>query len=311
MKSGTCAKIIKNISRVVVGKKDSLELLLTALVSGGHILLEDVPGVGKTLAAKSLAKSINCTFKRVQFTPDILPGDITGFNIFDQKEGEFRFQSGPVMTNILLADEINRAIPRTQSSLLESMEERQVTVDSVSYSLPNPFMVIATQNPIELEGTFPLPEAQLDRFLLKISLGYPDNKEEERILSRFQKDDPYLSLKPVSDADDIIKLQSERENITVSDAVRKYIIDITSSTRKHERIKYGSSPRGSLSLMFSSQSLALIRGRTYVLPDDIKELSVPVLAHRIILEERAALSGLRSEDLVREIVESIPVPDSF
>ena len=310
MNSGTCQKIIENISKTVVGKNDSLELLLTALISGGHVLLEDVPGVGKTLTAKSLSKSINCTYKRIQFTPDILPGDITGFNIFDQKTGDFKFEKGPVMTNILLADEINRAIPRTQSSLLESMEEYQVTVDSVSYKLPSPFMVIATQNPIELEGTFPLPEAQLDRFLMKISLGYPDRSEEKKILERFQNKDPFLSLTPVVNAEDIINLKSRREEIMISSEIIKYIIDITSATREHEKIKFGASPRGSLSLMYSCQSLALIRERSYVLPDDVKELAGPVLAHRIIPHERALLSGIKSEDLINEITAETAVPSA-
>lgn len=311
MDTETGKKIIANISKTVVGKKDSLELLLVSLISEGHVLLEDVPGVGKTLIAKSLAKSIDCTFKRIQFTPDILPGEITGFNIFDQKSGEFKFQSGPVMTNLLLADEINRAIPRTQSSLLESMEERQVTVDSVTYPLPKPFMVVATQNPIELEGTFPLPEAQLDRFLMKITLGYPDPDEEESILSRFQKEDPFLSLNSAASPDEIIKLQSMRKDIIVSDPVKKYIIEIINATRDHEKIKYGASPRGSLSLMFSSQSLAMVRGRSYVLPDDVKYLCISVLAHRIIPEERAQLSGIKPENIISEILEKTEVPDSF
>ena len=308
MSSEICNRIIENISEVVVGKKKSLELIVASLLSGGHVLLEDVPGVGKTVTAKSLAKSINCTYKRIQFTPDILPGDITGFNIYDQKSGEFRFQSGPVMSNILLADEINRAIPRTQSSLLESMEEKQVTVDSVTYQLPEPFMVIATQNPIELEGTFPLPEAQLDRFLMKISLGYPDYDEEDEILSRFQNNDPYLKLQPVADAGEIVELQSLRKDILVSDAVRKYILDITTATRTHSDIKYGSSPRGSLALMAASQSLALMRNRSYALPDDVKQLVIPVMSHRIIVKERELLSGVTPESILSEIIDSVSVP---
>ncbi len=292
-------------------KKKSLELIVASLLSGGHVLLEDVPGVGKTVTAKSLAKSINCTYKRIQFTPDILPGDITGFNIYDQKSGEFRFQSGPVMSNILLADEINRAIPRTQSSLLESMEEKQVTVDSVTYQLPEPFMVIATQNPIELEGTFPLPEAQLDRFLMKISLGYPDYDEEDEILSRFQNNDPYLKLQPAADAGEIVELQSLRKDILVSDAVRKYILDITTATRTHSDIKYGSSPRGSLALMAASQSLALMRNRRYALPDDVKQLVIPVMSHRIIVKERELLSGVTPESILSEIIDSVSVPLSL
>ena len=310
MVSDVCGRIIENISRTVIGKKDSVELMMTALFAEGHVLFEDVPGVGKTLTAKSLAKSINCTFRRIQFTPDILPGDITGFNIFNQKEGEFVFQPGPVMTNILLADEINRAIPRTQSSLLESMQEQQVTVDSESYPLPSPFMVIATQNPIELEGTFPLPEAQLDRFLVKISPGYPDQDEESRILEMYQREDPYKTLEPVVSPDEILKLQSVRRDIAVSAPVREYIVSIASATRNHEKIKYGVSPRGSLSLMLASQSLAMIRGRTYVLPDDVKYLVLPVLSHRIVVEERALLSGTTAADIFSSIKDTVPVPVS-
>ena len=310
MVSDVCSRIIENISSTVVGKKDSIELMLTALFAEGHVLFEDVPGVGKTLTAKSLAKSINSTFRRIQFTPDILPGDITGFNIFNQKEGEFVFQPGPVMTNILLADEINRAIPRTQSSLLESMQEQQVTVDSESYTLPSPFMVIATQNPIELEGTFPLPEAQLDRFLIKISPGYPDREEESRILEMYQKDDPYETLEPVVSSDEILNLQALRKNIIVSAPVREYIVRISSETRNNEKIKYGVSPRGSLSLMLACQSLAMIRGRSYVLPDDVKYLVLPVLSHRIVLEERALLSGITADYLLTGIKETVPVPVS-
>ena len=310
MVSDVCGRIIENISRTVIGKKDSVELMMTALFAEGHVLFEDVPGVGKTLTAKSLAKSINCTFRRIQFTPDILPGDITGFNIFNQKEGEFVFQPGPVMTNILLADEINRAIPRTQSSLLESMQEQQVTVDSESYPLPSPFMVIATQNPIELEGTFPLPEAQLDRFLVKISPGYPDQDEESRILEMYQREDPYKTLEPVVSPDEILKLQSMRRDIAVSAPVREYIVSIASATRNHEKIKYGVSPRGSLSLMLASQSLAMIRGRTYVLPDDVKYLVLPVLSHRIVVEERALLSGTTAADIFSSIKDTVPVPVS-
>ena len=310
MVSEICRRIVENISSTVVGKKDSVELMLTALFAEGHVLFEDVPGVGKTLTAKSLAKSINCTFRRIQFTPDILPGDITGFNIFNQKEGEFVFQPGPVMTNILLADEINRAIPRTQSSLLESMQEQQVTVDSESYPLPSPFMVIATQNPIELEGTFPLPEAQLDRFLIKIKPGYPNPEEESRILEMYQKEDPYKKLEPVVSPDEILKLQSMRKDITVSAPVREYIVKISAETRSHEKIKYGISPRGSLSLMLACQSLAMIRGRDYVLPDDVKYLLLPVLSHRIIVEERALLSGISSDSLLEEITGTVAVPVS-
>jgi len=309
MKSDFGRKLSENISKVIIGKQDTVELLAAALLAEGHVLLEAVPGTGKTLLTKSLARSINCSFKRIQFTPDLLPGDITGFNVYDQKSGRFRFQPGPVMSNILLADEINRAIPRTQSSLLESMEEHQITVDSATYSLPAPFIVLATQNPIELEGTFPLPEAQLDRFLLKISPGYPDTAEEGAILMRFQKDDPLLHLEPVADAQEIMEMQKLRKEIVVSDAVREYIIEITAATRSNSRIKYGASPRGSLGLMRASQSLALLDSRTYITPDDVKRLAVPVLAHRIILKEEAVLSGEKPESIISEIVENTAVPD--
>ena len=302
-------KIIENISKVIVGKDEALELLLVALLADGHVLLEDVPGVGKTLITKSLAKSIKGSFKRIQFTPDLLPADITGFNIYDQKSGQFKFQSGPVLRNILLADEINRAIPRTQSSLLESMEERQVTIDGKTYPLPKPFLVLATQNPIELEGTFPLPEAQLDRFLLKISLGYPNREEEMAMLKRFQKDDPLITLKPVADPEQLTHLQRLRKEITISAPIREYITDIVAATRKIESLRFGSSPRGSLGLMRASQGFAALRGRSYVLPDDVKRLVLPVLAHRIILNEEAKLSGQTPEHILAEIVSQIPVPD--
>ena len=302
-------KIIENISKVMVGKDDALELLLVALLADGHVLLEDVPGVGKTLLTKSLAKSISGSFKRIQFTPDLLPADITGFNVFDQKSGQFKFQKGPVLTNILLADEINRAIPRTQSSLLESMEERQVTIDGKTYPLPKPFLVLATQNPIELEGTFPLPEAQLDRFLLKISLGYPNKTEEMAMLKRFQKDDPLVTLEPVADPEQLTHLQHLRKEITISSPIREYITDIVAATRNIESVRFGSSPRGSLGLMRASQGLAAIEGRSYVLPDDVKKLVHPVLVHRIILNEEEKLSGQTPENLLAEIVSKIPVPD--
>jgi len=302
-------KILKNISRIVVGKDDALELLLVALLADGHVLLEDVPGVGKTLITKCLAKSIKGSFKRIQFTPDLLPADVTGFNVYDQKSGQFKFQPGPVLTNILLADEINRAIPRTQSSLLESMEERQVTIDGKTYPLPKPFLVMATQNPIELEGTFPLPEAQLDRFLLKISLGYPNKAEEMTMLERFQKDDPLVTLEPVADPEQLINLQQLRKEIRISAPVREYITDIVAATRDTESLRFGSSPRGSLGLMRASQGLAASRGRSYVLPDDVKQLVRPVLAHRIILNEEEKLRGEAPEHILAEIISRIPVPD--
>ena len=301
-------KIVENISKVVVGKNDALELLLVALLADGHVLLEDVPGVGKTLITKCLAKSIKGSFKRIQFTPDLLPADVTGFNVYDQKSGQFKFQSGPVLTNILLADEINRAIPRTQSSLLESMEERQITIDGKTYPLPIPFFVMATQNPIELEGTFPLPEAQLDRFLLKISLGYLNKAEEMAMLERFQKDDPLITLGPVADPEQLTNMQQLRKEIRISAPVREYITDIVVATRNTNNLRFGSSPRGSLGLMRASQGLAALRGRNYVLPDDVKQLVLPVLSHRIILNEEAKLSGEGPEHILEEIISRIPVP---
>jgi len=303
-----CNKIIGNMSRVIVGKGDSIELLMVALIADGHVLLEDIPGVGKTLIAKSLAKSIGASFKRVQFTPDLLPSDITGFNVYDQQKGEFVFQFGPVMTHVLLADEINRTIPRTQSSLLESMEERQVTVDGKTYPLPNPFFVMATQNPIDLEGTFPLPEAQLDRFLLRVRLGYPGQDEEVAILKRFQEHDPLLKLDAVAAPEEVSRLQEIRRGIRVSEPLRNYITDVVRATRDNTSCHLGASPRGSLGLMRAGQAMAILRQREYVLPDDIKHLAVPVLAHRLILHEEVRLQGRSQEQVIEDILEKIPVP---
>jgi MoxR-like ATPase len=303
-----CEQIEENISQVIVGKHQTIELLLVALLGEGHVLLEDVPGLGKTLIAKSLARSIGGSFKRVQFTPDLLPADITGFNVYNQQTGQFTYQPGPVITNILLADEINRTIPRTQASLLESMEERQVTVDGQTFPLPHPFFVMATQNPIELEGTFPLPEAQLDRFLLKIDIGYPEREEEISILERFQEDSPLLELEAVANPTQIADLQHARKRIRISRPVREYIADIVRATRNNESIRYGASPRGSLGLMRTGQALAFLRGRDYVLPDDIKHLARPVLAHRLILTEEECLRGGTAERFLEEILARIPVP---
>lgn len=303
-----CNHIIENILKVIVGKKEAVELMITALLADGHILLEDLPGLGKTLMAKSLAKSIGGTFKRVQFTPDLLPSDITGFNVFNQQTNTFTFQPGPVMANILLADEINRTIQRTQSSLLESMEERQVTVDGKTLLLPSPFFTLATQNPIELEGTFPLPEAQLDRFLFRIHLGYPTKEEEIAIMERFQKDDPLTDLKPVATPSALHALQQDRKEIGVSLAVRQYIADIVRATRDSDALRFGASPRGALGLMRAGQAFAALKGRTYVLPDDIKYLTEPVLAHRVILEEEEQLRGNTPENVLQQIMAEIPVP---
>lgn len=305
-----CRSILENIERVIVGKARPAELLLAALLAEGHVLLNDVPGVGKTLLAKSLARSIGGSFKRVQFTPDLLPADITGFNIYDQKAGQFRFQAGPVMSNVLLADEINRTIPRTQASLLESMEEGQVTVDGVTFSLPRPFFVIATQNPIELEGTFPLPEAQLDRFLLCVDLGYPSREEEHAILRRFQQDDPLAELQAVTTPQQILELQQARKKILVSAPVREYIVSLVEATRRSGALRFGVSPRGSLHLMRAAQALAMLREREYILPDDVKDLVAPVFAHRLILQVEERLKGVTPEKILEEMVTGIPVPAS-
>ncbi len=303
-----CNALIENIAKVIIGKTEVVEQMLVALIGGGHVLIEDVPGVGKTLLAKSLAKSIGGIFKRVQFTPDLLPADITGFNVYNQQTGTFSFQSGPVMANILLADEINRTVPRTQASLLESMEEHQVTVDGITQKLPEPFFVIATQNQIDMEGTFPLPEAQLDRFLLKIKLGYPNREEEISIMQRFQEDDPYLSLEAVIQPATIVALQEHRKKIRIAQPIKKYIADIVWATRSSEHFKFGASPRGSLGLMRAAQALCAIRGREYVIPDDIKLLAEPVLAHRLILNDREKLKGATTTGHLKEILDNIPTP---
>jgi len=303
-----CQNIMDNVSRVVIGKKRSIELLLVALLAEGHVLLEDVPGVAKTLLAKCLAKSIGGVFNRVQFTPDLMPTDITGFNVFDPQSARFSFRPGPVMTHVLLADEINRTIPRTQSSLLECMEERQVTIDGQTHVLPSPFFVMATQNPIELEGTFPLPEAQLDRFLLKTRLGYPDKQEEIAILERFQQADPLQKLTAVASPEEIIRLQANRRNIVISEPVREYIADLVRATRDHPAIQFGASPRGSLSLMRAGQALAALQHREYTLPDDIKSLAIPVLAHRLILKDQDRLRGALPEHILEELVTQVPIP---
>lgn len=310
MGSATCNTITENISSVVVGKRRTIELMLVALIAEGHILLEDVPGVAKTLLAKCLAKSIGGTFNRIQFTPDLMPADITGFNVWDQNIGEFSFHPGPVISHILLADEINRTIPRTQSSLLECMEESQLTVDGKTYSLPNPFFVIATQNPIELEGTFPLPEAQLDRFLLKARLGYPDRAEEIQIMEQFQEKDPFEEMAVVATPEEMLELREARRSIRVSAPIKEYIADIVRATRSHAAVEFGASPRGSLGLMKAGQAQALVRGREFVLPDDIKSLTVPVIAHRLVLKQQERLRGEDSRALLESILEDISIPSS-
>lgn len=303
-----CTRLLENLSQVVVGKRECLELLLVAVLGDGHVLLEDVPGLGKTLMAKALARTIGGSFTRVQCTPDLLPSEVTGFNIYNQQTAQFQLQAGPVMTNVLLADEINRAIPRTQSSLLESMEERQVTIDGKTLRLPSPFIVIATQNPIDLEGTYPLPEAQLDRFLLKLQPGYPERAEEVAILERFQDADPLSELSSVTTPAELLELQQARRRIAVSSAVRQYMVDLVRATRAHGALRFGASPRAGLALMRASQALAALRGRDFVLPDDVKYLIRPVLSHRLIIADQERLRGTLAEHVTDEVVTSIPVP---
>lgn len=304
----TAKRLIENVRRVIVGKERVVELCLVALLCEGHILIEDVPGIGKTTLAKAIARSLNCSFRRIQFTPDLLPSDVTGVFYFNQKTQEFEFRPGPIMAQIVLADEINRATPRTQSALLEAMQERQVTVDVETVPLPRPFLVLATQNPIELEGTFPLPEAQLDRFLMRISLGYPNEQEENEILLRFEQEDPLEHLRPVVEAEDLLAMQEEVHRVQVDEAVRAYIIQIAHSTRGHGAIELGVSPRGTLSLYRTAQALAALRGRISVTPAEVKELAIPVLSHRILINPQVRLRGQRPEELLMKIVEAVPAP---
>jgi len=302
------ARVIENVERVIVGKDDVVELILVALLCEGHVLLEDVPGIGKTTLAKAVARSLGCSFKRIQFTPDLLPSDVTGISFFNQKTQEFEYRPGPVMAQIVLADEINRATPRTQSALLEAMQERQVTVDGVTRYVPRPFLVLATQNPIELEGTFPLPEAQLDRFLLRLKLGYPTVSEENEILLRYEREDPLEKLEPVVSAEELMEMGQERRLVRVEESVREYLVRVCRTTREHPAVELGASPRGTLFLYQTAQALAAIRGRDYVLPDDVKYLAPFVLTHRIIISPQVKLRGRTGEEVVREIVESVPVP---
>ena len=304
----TARRIQENIARVIVGKTPTVELLLVALLTQGHALIEDVPGLGKTMLAKSLARSLGCSFQRLQFTPDLLPSDITGVSVFNQKTGDFDFRPGPIMAHIVLADEINRAGPRTQSALLEAMEERQVTVDGVTRLLPRPFIVLATQNPIELEGTFPLPEAQLDRFLLRISLGYPDGDEEREILRRFRDADPLSELEAVASGEEVLELGKACRSVYVSPAVETYILGLVRATREETAVALGASPRGSLALYHTAQALAAIRGRAFVTPDDVQAMITPVLAHRLIPSSQSRLRGKAVADILNEVIAKVPVP---
>jgi len=301
-------RLLENMKSVIVARPEVLELAVVAVLCEGHILIEDVPGIGKTTLAKTLARSLGCSFHRVQCTPDLLPSDITGIHFFNQKTCEFEFRPGPVMANVVLVDEINRATPRTQSSLLEAMEEKQVTVDGVTMPLPQPFMVIATQNPVELQGTFPLPEAQLYRFLLKLALGYPDPGDEDTMLLRFERSNPLEELSAVTSASEIMNIKRQVQEIYVEPSVRHYILEVIGKTRTNPSIALGGSPRASLSLYRSCQAVALIQGRDFVLPDDVKRLAMPVLGHRLILSTEAYLHDTNKESLIADILSSLPVP---
>jgi MoxR-like ATPase len=304
----TARRVKANVARVIVGKDETIELLLVALFCEGHVLLEDVPGIGKTMLAKALAKSLGGSFQRIQFTPDLLPSDITGVSVFNQKSGEFEYRAGPLHAQIILADEINRAGPRTQAALLEAMEERQVTVDGITHALPRPFLVLATQNPVELEGTFPLPEAQVDRFLMRVALGYPNEDDERAILRRFRETNPLDTLAPVVRADEILALQKIARQVFVHPAVEEYIVRVARATRGDKAIQLGASPRGSLALYHTAQALAAIQGRAFVLPDDVKRLLQPVLEHRLITTSQSRVRGRAVADILKEIAQRVPVP---
>jgi len=301
-------RIVDNVSKVIVGKRPVIEYALAALIAQGHILIEDVPGVGKTMLAKSMSISVGCNFKRIQFTPDLLPSDVAGISVYNQASGEFQFRPGPIMSEVVLADEINRATPKTQSALLEAMEELQVTVDGETHHLKHPFVVMATQNPIEYEGTFPLPEAQLDRFLMRIGLGYPAFEEELTVIEQQEHAHPINTLEAVATPQDVIGLQEAAREVYVDRLVREYIVHLTEATREHRDVSLGASPRASLGLFRAARALALVLDRDYVIPDDIKTLAAPVIAHRIILSPSARMRGVRSADLVSDLLNTLTVP---
>jgi MoxR-like ATPase len=301
-------QVIENIEQVIVGKREAIWLSLVALVAEGHVLLDDVPGVGKTMMVKALAKSINVDFKRIQFTPDLLPSDVVGISIYNPKEAEFQYRPGPIMSHIVLGDEINRTSPKTQSALLEGMEEGRVTVDGVTRKLPAPFFVMATQNPIEFEGTYTLPEAQLDRFLLKLNMGYPTLNEEVEILNRLGMDEPVERLQPVMNLEELLEIQKRVKEVYVDETIKRYIVELTHRTREHKLVQLGVSPRGSIALMKAAQALALLHGRDYCLPDDVQKLAPYVLAHRLILKSEAKFGGHTPEAIIKHIVEKVYVP---
>lgn len=303
--------IITNISRVIIGKRETIELAVVCLLCQGHLLIEDIPGVGKTMLARSLARSIEVSFGRIQFTPDMLPSDITGVSIYNQASKDFEFRAGPVMAEIVLADEINRATPKTQSALLEAMQEKQITVDGITHPLPELFMVIATQNPIEHEGTFRLPEAQLDRFLMRVRLGYPLLKDEVDILNVQQLSHPIDELEPVVTVGDVLEIQQALRSVYIAPAVKRYIVNLVQRTRDHKDVYLGASPRGSLGLFRASQAVAAIQGRDYVTPDDIKKIAEPILSHRLILAPGAHLQDLNEDSILKEILNNVPVPRNY
>jgi MoxR-like ATPase len=301
-------RVLDSVERVIVGKSSVVELVLAALFCEGHVLLEDVPGIGKTMLAKAVARSLGCSFHRIQCTPDLLPSDVTGTYVFNQKTTDFEFRPGPVFTQVLLADEINRATPRTQSALLEAMEERQVTVEGDTRLLQRPFIVLATQNPIELEGTFPLPEAQIDRFLLKVKLGYPTKEDDHIILQRFRKSTVIDELKPVLSVEELLRLQKMRQEVIVDSDIEKYIVDLVHATRAHPQVELGGSPRAMLALYRTSQALAALRGRAYVIPDDVKYIAPFVLEHRLITKTQSHLRGRTPAEIMKEVTQSVTVP---